>query len=107
MICHRCRSIPLDLFLAKCETQYKLHENYFDFLASAKKGCHSCQILMEQIKSSKAQFDYAGPRNGLDWQDHGYWIEWDYGEDEVVVASGREHYPLKYDSDIRSKSSST
>jgi hypothetical protein len=107
MICHRCRNIPLDLFRAKCEIQYKLHENYFDLWNSANKGCHSCRVLIEQIKLSKAQFGYGDPRNGLDWYNYGYWIEWDYAEDELVIASQWEHYPLRYDSELSSKPSST
>jgi hypothetical protein len=107
MICHRCRSIPLDLFRAKCEIQYKLHENYSDLKTSAKSGCHSCQVLIKQIELSKAQMDYCEPSNASDWDDYEYWIEWDYTENELVVASGWEHYPLKYDSELGSKPSST
>lgn len=97
MICHRCRSIPLDLFRAECEIQYKLHEKYFDLRDSAKKGCHSCRILIEQIELSKAQFDYGQRRNGSHWYNYEYWIEWDHMENELVVASRWEHYPLRYD----------
>lgn len=100
MIGRRYRSIPLDLFRAKCEIRYRLNKNFAYLWYSAKSVAIRAKFLIEQIKLSKARFGYGDPRNGLYWYSYEYWIEWDSADNKLVVASGREHCPLRYDSDL-------
>src|ERR1700734_2663888 len=88
MICDKRRSIPFDLFQGDRYIQYELYESIWVFDLSARKGCHSCRVLLEQRNS---QLD--PPGSGalyLDpWRDgDSYWIEWDNPEDAIVLASG-------------------
>lgn len=109
MICDKCRGIPFDLFQGDRSIQYELHESMWDFVLSARKGCHSCRLLLEQRNS---QLDPPGSAAlyalNLDPCRDGdsYWIEWDNSVDTIVLASGWNHYFLEYDSDTGLRTSS-
>ena len=98
MICHRCKGIPLDLFLDNRSIQYELHPSLTDFHRSASFGCQSCQILWQQRTSGLESLSYP-PHHGIDDEGDSYWIEWDNHENRLVLASGLNHYFLHYDSE--------
>jgi hypothetical protein len=102
MICDKCRGIPLDLFQGDRSTQYELHESIWDFVLSARKGCHSCRLLLQR-RNSQLDPPGSGALNALNlgpWTDgDSYWIELDSSVGAIVLASGWNHYFLEYDSE--------
>lgn len=99
MICDKCRGIPFDLFQGDRSIQYELHESIWVFVLSAMKGCHSCQVLLEQ-RNSQLDPPGSGALHLDPWRDgDSYWIEWDNSVDAIVLASGWNHYFLEYDSE--------
>lgn len=98
MICHRCQNIPLDLFLGNRSIQYELHHSLKNFRLSADLGCLSCRILLEQ-RASQIDHGFNNTFHYLTRDGGSYWIEWDNQEDQLVLASGQNHYFLDYDSE--------
>jgi hypothetical protein len=99
MICQRCRGIPLDIFLQNRSIQYELHRHLKDFVLSAKCGCHSCQLLLQQRESQLGPPGFGPPHLDPHRDGDSYWIEWDNLENRIVLASGWNHYFLDYDSE--------
>ena len=102
MICPSCQNIPLDLFLGDRSIQYKLHGSFVDFMLSASIGCISCTALLRQWHSQAGNDSFI-PWHGAGGDGGSYWIEWDNDNDELVLASGWNHYYLHYDSDTGSR----
>ena len=99
MICDRCSAIPLDIFLGNRSIQYRLHGSLLGFTLSARFGCHSCRLLLQQ-RRSQFGLPWSGPPNLKPYYDgDSYWIEWDNAENRIVLASGWNHYSLEYDSE--------
>jgi|SRR5579859_2137056 len=105
MICNRCSSIPLELFLGNRSIQYPLHHSLADFVVSAWRGCHSCSLLLQQRKSQFCPLGLGPPNLNPRFDGDSYWVEWDHAEDRIVLASGMNHYFLEYDSetDLRTR----